>query len=246
MGNYELLIKKLDQFIRKYYANKLMRGTLIGVACLLCYFLLITIGEYVFYFPVWLKVSAIMLLLAVGLWALIAWILRPILSMQQLGKIISHEQAATIIGQHFPEVNDKLLNILQLQLHDNQSESRALIEASIQQKSKQIVVLPFGQAVDLKKNKKYLPYLLVPMLVMALILMIAPQIFREATARLMQPTKAFDPPAPFSFHIQNKSFRVPMNGQFVLNLEVKGEKIPQQVFLVMQGERIEMTALNKM
>ena len=32
----------------------------------------------------------------------------------QLGKRISHEQAAAIIGDHFTDVRDKLLNILQL------------------------------------------------------------------------------------------------------------------------------------
>ena len=81
MNNYRQLIEKLDGFIRKYYANQLLRGGLIFLSCLLVYILLITVGEYYFYFRAWLKITILTVLAIAGLLALILWICIPFLKM---------------------------------------------------------------------------------------------------------------------------------------------------------------------
>jgi len=245
MNNYDLLIQKLDAFTRKYYLNQLMRGGLIFLSCLLIYLLLITIGEYFLYFPSWLKLGIVGLLLSAGLITLVLWIIVPLLKIRKLGRVISHEQAAGIIGRHFPEVSDKLLNILQLRQNSYGSESRELIDASISQKAAQIAVVPFGQAVDLRKNRKYLPYFLIPAAVAALILALAPGIFRDASERLMQPATDFEPPAPFTFSVTNKEMKVPMYGSYTLEAEVHGDKLPGQVYVQVGSEQLEMKKLSK-
>jgi hypothetical protein len=245
MNNYDLLIQRLDAFIRKYYVNQLMRGALIFLSCLLIYILLISIGEYYFYFPSWLKIGIVSLLLIAGLSTLVLWVIIPSLKIQKLGKVITHEQAAKIIGLHFPEVNDKLLNILQLKQQHHSAESRELIDASIQQKATQISIVPFSGAVDLRKNKKYLPYLLFPLLAFAIILFAAPGMLRDATGRLLKPAQNFEPPAPFSFILGNKDMRVPLYGDFTILAEVKGAKLPDRIFVQVGDEQLEMQRLSK-
>lgn len=245
MNNYELLIQKLDAFTRKYYINQLMRGALIFLSCLIIYLLVISVGEYYFYFPAWLKLSIISILLGAGITTLIIWIIIPLLKMQRLGKIISHEQAAGIIGKHFPEISDKLLNILQLRHNSNNAESRELIDASINQKATQISVVPFSQAVDLGRNKKYLPYLLIPVAIAVGIFLLAPSVFRDASERLMKPDQNFAPPAPFAFHVTNTNMKVPLYGDYTVEAEVKGEKLPEQVFVQVGEEQLEMHKISK-
>ncbi len=245
MNNYDLLIQRLDAFTRKYYFNKLIRGALIFLSCLIIYLLLISIGEYYFYFPAWLKLGIVSLLLIAGLSTLIAWIIIPLLKIQRLGKIISHEQAAGIIGIHFPEVSDKLLNILQLRQNNHGAESRELIEASINQKAQQIAVVPFTQAVDLRRNRKYLPYLLAPVVVTIGIFILAPNVFRDASRRLMQPAQNFAPPAPFTFHITTPDLRVPLYGNYTLEAEVHGDKLPDLVYVQVGAEQLEMQKISK-
>lgn len=245
MNNYDLLIQRLDAFTRKYYVNQLIRGALIFLSCLVIYLLLISIGEYYLYFPAWLKLGIVSLLLLAGLTTLIAWILIPLLKIQRLGRVISHEQAAGIIGTHFPEVSDKLLNILQLKQSSQGTESRELIEASINQKAQQISVVPFAQAVDLRRNKKYLPYLAVPVLIAAGIFVLAPDIFRDASQRLMQPAQDFAPPAPFTFRLTSPDLRVPLYGDYTLEAEVRGDKLPDQVYVQVGSEQLEMQKISK-
>ncbi len=60
-------------------------------------------------------------------------IIIPLFKTWKLGKTLSYEQAATIIGNHFTEVKDKLLNTLQLnELSENSNNE--LVQAGIDQK----------------------------------------------------------------------------------------------------------------
>ena len=66
------------------------------------------------------------------------------------------------LEDHFPEVNDKLLNVLQL--NQNQRESD-LLAASIDQKALQMQSVVFKKAINFQKNLKYLVFAAVPILV---------------------------------------------------------------------------------
>src|SRR6201996_9422581 len=102
MNNYEWLIARLDAFIRKYYANKVIRGSLVFLSCVLFYILSVSVGEYYLYLPVWSRITILSLFVVFGASALVAWVIIPLAKMGRLGKVISHEQAANIIGLHFP------------------------------------------------------------------------------------------------------------------------------------------------
>jgi hypothetical protein len=244
MQQYNWLLAKLDAFIRKYYINQLIRGSLILLICLLVYVLVVSISEYYLYLPVWLRVTVAGLFILFGSSALIFWIILPLSKMARLGKTLSHEDAAAIVGRHFPEISDKLLNTLQLKRQSDGQSSRELIEASINQKAGQIAVVPIGHAVDLTRNKKYLPYLLPPLLIGVFILVAAPNVFKDASSRLLQPTTTFEKPAPFAFHVLSTPLAVVRNSDFVLKASVKGSSLPADLSVELNGERIPMVALD--
>lgn len=240
MNNYENLVEKLDAFVRKYYANQLLRGALVLLIALLAYVLVLSVGEYFLYLPVWLKVPLVAAFVLLSLSSFVFWIVIPISKMAKLGKIISHEQAATIIGKHFPEVSDQLLNILQLKQQESTAASKQLIEASIGQKISKIAVVPITQAVDFGKNKKYLPYLLPLVLVGVFILVAAPNVFRDASSRLLHPTQEFVKPAPFQFNITSLPLTVVRNSDYVLKLKMSGNSLPAAVSLLIGDDEIPM------
>ena len=108
------ILQALDAFIRKYYKNLLLKGVLYAVGIVLTLFLALVLLEHFG----WMSPTARALLFWGGLAAVaavVAWlVIRPLLKMHGLGKCIDRPQAARIIGRHFPEVSDKLLNLLQL------------------------------------------------------------------------------------------------------------------------------------
>lgn len=60
----------------------------------------------------------------------------------RLGSTISNEQAAAIIGDHFGNVKDKLLNVLQLNEQARNNPDSSLLIAGIEQKQKSCSQFP--------------------------------------------------------------------------------------------------------
>src|SRR6056300_629975 len=162
MSNFKNIQQKLHQFTRKYYTNELIKGTILFFSFGLLYFFFTLFLEYF----LWLKPTARTLLfwvfVVVELFLLIRFIAIPIFKLIGFRNGISFAESSKIIGAHFPEVEDKLLNILQLKDNTNKSD---LILASIEQKSLELEPIPFVKAIDFKQNKKYLKYTIVPVLV---------------------------------------------------------------------------------
>lgn len=240
MNNYQLLIARLDAFIRKFYANKLIKGLLIFLASAIAFYLLASLGEYYFYFPSWLRYTLLFSFIGIGGFALIYLIIIPLLQMQKLGKVISHEHAAQIIGTHFPEVQDKLLNVLQLKQGLHNTISKELIEASIEQKTKDLTPVHFQSAVNFATNKRYLPFVLPPVLALIFMLFAAPNIFKESGQRLLSPSEKFVPKAPFTFKILNKDLNVAQFENIEIQLKTEGKTIPENVLIKTNGQEIMM------
>ena len=168
--NYQLLIAKLDQFIRKYYINQLLRGLLYSIGWVLLLFLVVNVLEYFYYFNQAGRKTLFYSFLATSIFAFGGWVVVPALRYFRLGPVISHEKAAQIIGQHFQLVQDKLLNVLQLKEQSESQADQALILASINRKSDEIRPVPFQAAIDLTQNRKYLRYALPPLLILLILL----------------------------------------------------------------------------
>jgi len=196
--NYRYLIDKLDAFIRRYYLDHMIRGMLFTTAVVAALFVSFSAIEYELYLDkLWRKLMFFSFIAVSGA-ALYFWVLRYALAYMRLGKRISYEEAARIIGRHFPEVEDKLLNILQLKKLASASEERELIEASIRQKSDRIKWVPFYRAVDLSVNRKYLKYALTPLILIGLLLFSAPEVLRQGPTASPLPLRArhFQTPRP--------------------------------------------------
>src|ERR1700740_1350714 len=115
-----ILIQKLDEFIRKYYKNQLVRGLLYSIGLVLLFYIGLSTLEYFAEFGTTIRTILFYSFVFVSGYVITKYIIVPVLTLNSFGTIISHKQAATIIGGHFSNVQDKLLNVLQLQsAHEN-------------------------------------------------------------------------------------------------------------------------------
>lgn len=233
--NYSLLIQKLDQFIRKYYLNQLIRGSLYTVGAVLFLFLVFSFLEYSFYFgTLGRKILFFSFITAFAATAYF-WVLLPLFHYFRLGKTISHEEAASIIGDHFGDVKDKLLNVLNLKKQADNADNKELLFAGIEQKTEAIKLVPFKAAIDLSKNKKYLRYALPPFLLLIFLLFAAPSIITDSTYRIVNNGREFAKAAPFTFDLQNKRLEVPQFEDYKLDFKVSGKTLPNEVSVEIDG-----------
>ena len=154
-NNYQILINKLDGFIRKYYKNRLLKGAIYSAGSLLASFIVFTSVEYFGQFSITGRTILFYLFMAIIAYLLVNYVAIPISKLYRFGKVINHNQASDIIGNHFDEVKDKLINVLQLE-HKAELNSSNLLLASIDQKSLELKPVPFSNAINLTENKKHL------------------------------------------------------------------------------------------
>ena len=228
---YNSLVEKLDKFIRKYYTNQLIRGAIFSAVYVLAFFLAINLLEYYFYLSTGMRKVMFYGFILSSVAFTANFFLIPLLHYYRLGKIISYEKAAQIIGTHFTEIKDKLLNILQLHSVAGNSESQLLL-AAIDQKAVELKPIDFAFAVDLSKNKKYLKYLAPPVLLFLFIIIAAPNIIKQGTKRLYHNDTFYEKEAPFQFVIQNQSLKALQFENFNLEVKIEGDVLPNEVQLL--------------
>lgn len=243
--NYNILIKKLDEFIRKYYKNMLIRGAIYFIAISFAFFIFLNFIEYFAYFGILVRTLLFYLYISVNIAVIINYIAFPLFKIYKLGKIISYEKAAEIIGKHFSEVEDSLLNTLQLKsLADLNQQKSILLEASIDQKIKKLKPIPFTNAINISENRKYLKYALPPVLILLVILVAAPGVITGPSKRLLNHNRFFEREAPFTVIILNKNLTAIQQEDFQLDVKLAGDQIPDNLFIDIGNSRYKLTKEN--
>jgi len=243
-NNYQILISKLDAFIRKYYKNKLLRGAIYSLGLLLAAFMVFTSIEYFGQFSTTGRTILFYSFVGVTTYLLGNYVIIPISKLYKFGKIINHNQAAEIIGNHFDEVKDKLINVLQLE-HRAEFNSNNLLLASIDQKSLELKPVPFSGAIDFNENKKHLKYLFIPLLLLVGISIVSPKIFTVGTERLVNHSVYIAPVAPFKMEINNNELSVLKNKDFNLEVLVSGNQLPDKLYLEQGGNKYPLSKTDK-
>lgn len=230
-----ILLHKLDEFIRKYYKNLLLKGALYATGILLSAFLSVVLLEYFGEFDSLMRGILFFGFLAATGFVLIRYIAIPLLKLNRIGPVISYDQAARIIGSHFGNVQDKLLNVLQLQNNRILTGSDELLLAGIRQKTEELRPVPFNTAIDLRENRRYLRYLLPVVLVATGILLIRPQIFKKSTERLVNYSTYYEKEMPFRFTIRNADLQALQTQDYQLDIKITGEELPAEAFISIGG-----------
>jgi hypothetical protein len=239
-NDYSLLKTKLQKFIASYYKQRWVKGSLQLLLVFISLYLITTTLEYNLYLsPIIRKFLFFFLLL--GFFTLFyLWILQPFIQYYQHRSRLNDKQAAKIIGHHFPDVKDKLLNVLYLGEMSDRNTSQELIYASIKQKSQSLLWVKFNEAIDWTKNRKLAKYLAIPLLIASLVLVFIPSLFRESTHRLINYNQVFSPKAPFNFVLVNQNLKVPQFESLKLIAKLEGKSLPDGLNLLYQGVKYPM------
>nr|WP_314840329.1 DUF4175 family protein [uncultured Flavobacterium sp.] len=236
LKSQHVIYDKLEAFIKKYYTNELIKGSLFFIGLGLIYFLVTLFIEYF----LWLKPSyrtfLFVLFIIVEAFLFFRFILIPVFKLFKLKSGIDYKEASAIIGTHFSEVQDKLINFLQLS-QDQSSVSSELVLASIEQKSNTLSPIPFGNAINFKANSKYYPLALAPLVFVFLIYLTGNSaVISQSLNRVVNFSSPFQPPAPFKFIILNKNLQVEQGSDFTLRMKTVGKVVPENIVVFLNDE----------
>ncbi|WP_348800157.1 hypothetical protein [Flavobacterium adhaerens] len=237
MERSQSIHQKLEAFIKKYYTNELIRGIIFFIGLGLIYFLITLFIEYF----LWLKPQGRTLLfwffVSVEIILLVRFILFPIFKIFKLKQGIDYNQASMIIGRHFSEVKDTLLNYLQLSNSNKSDVSSELLLASIEQKANALRPIPFSKAIDFSTNKRFLPLAVVPILFLIFFFVSGnSSIISQSLNRVVHFNASFLPPAPFKFVVLNSDLVTEQGKDFSLNVKIEGKVIPETAMIFIGNE----------
>ena len=236
------LIQKLDAFIRRHHRTKVLRGLLLSFVTLSIGALLFVLLEGVGRFGVAGRTVLFYTFAAAAAVVLAAQVLWPLAQWARLSQGLSQDEAARIVGSHFPEVKDKLLNTLQLQRQvDNaQGADVTLLAASIDQRTASLRPLPFTSAVDVSGAVRMLRWAAPVAALVVAGMWVQPDWVTAPATRIVQHRTEFIEPAPFDFVLVNDRLEVPVGEAFVVTVETKGDDLPASVTLESGNGRFRM------
>lgn len=239
MGSYEEIQGSINAFIKRHYTLRLFRGLILfaGIEALVLLFL--TSIELTLWLP---GGGRQILIFVAGLQFTILFfflIIRNLLFLTVLKSRISEWEASKIIGAHFPEIKDRLTNLIELAQSPSKNE---LILAGIAQRSDKLKRFPFYAAVNFKDlNASVKQFLLPVFILMTVLFSWQGSAYKAALTRIISYNTTFEKPAPFYFELlTNKLYLFDYQG-FIFKVAIKGPLRPEEVKLFLNGQSFIMT-----
>ena len=239
----QILLDKINSFIRKFYLNRLIQGALIGALLLIAVFLLINTAEFLSWFSGDIRFYLFILLVLAASLLIASFFIIPLINLIRFRKKMSKEEAAVIIGRFFPEIKDKLLNTLQL-VDDVSADNNELLLAAIKQKTDSLSPIRFSDAVNLKHNYKYLGAFAIASSTLTLLVLFIPDFSRQPISRIINYDKVYEKPLPFEVSLPSTHIETVQGNDIEYKINVKGEKIPDKFYVVTAAGNRMMTRVS--
>lgn len=224
---------KIKAYIRKFVWFSLFKGCLYVGAYLIGASLLIPYLEFEFEFSSigrTVLVAGFIIGLVGLFWQFVA---KNLLSFLNLGNSLTYEQAAERIGSHFPEVSDKLKNLLQLKKEALNQENE-LILASIEQKAQVVEGFNYNEAISFSDLLTYLRFLMIPLVAFLIVLFMAPEVITEPANRVINFSKEFEKKAPFEWRF-GQQLETLQYSDYELQVELSGFVFPEDLSIIVEG-----------
>jgi len=147
----------------------------------------------------------------------------------------SEEAVARIVGQHHPEVADRLVNLLQLATGRRSHAPTPFIDEAVRHLAEDLDQVSFRAVEDFGRARRALRLASLPLAALLAFLLIAPSTFLGASERLLAPTTAFDRPAPFELSAVPGSVRLVEGDSLRVTIRTSGETPSEAVLLRRDG-----------
>ena len=225
---------KLALFYKKYYKNELIKGCIFFFSLGVLYLIITIYVESLLWLRPINRFILFWLFIVIELLLFYKFILIPIIKLYKLKEGINNLDSSKIIGNHFPEIKDKLLNLLQLKQANKTSE---LLIASIEQKSNELNPFRFSESISFQASLKYLKYILLPAAFFSLSLINGLNLdFTQSFNRVVNYQSEFSPPAPFTLSLQTSSLDVVEGQSHKVLITSKGKTVPNEVKIVYNNQ----------
>jgi hypothetical protein len=234
VGSFGVIKAKLQQFKRKHYTNRVIRGVIVMALMSSSMFLFFALAEGSLWMsPTW-KTALFYFFALSSITVFLTMIAYPLLKIANIGKTMTDHEAAKLIGKHFAEVDDRLTNLLQLNQAGNNDNS--LLLAAINERIEHMRPIPFTNAISFKPNWRLARYLAIPILIAGGVFMVNADLLKGGSERFLAYNKKFNPPPPFDIEVGNHKKTVIEGDSYEIQINVSGKELPSELYMFIKDK----------
>ncbi|MEM6642795.1 MAG: hypothetical protein AAF616_07425 [Bacteroidota bacterium] len=156
---------------------------------------------------------------------------------------MNQKNIAKEVSYHFPEIEDRLVNLLEL--GEQGTRENDLVLAAIQRKALKLNTIQFSSAINYKAIKKYLVGLGAVVLCFLLVSSVTPEIIRESPKRIARYSESFERLSPFRIILMSKDLEGFKGERFTVAFKIEGEVLPEEVKVIKNGVSKPLTPSKK-
>ena len=238
--NYKQFVDKLNTYIQKYYFYQLIRGLILFVILGSLYFSIVALLEFFNYFEPGVKLIIVVTTVFLFIVIFFFFVLKPVLRLLGVGKRISYYDISAMLASVFPEIKDKLVNIVELENENNIVYSTELRKASIEQKIEELRIYRFTDSIKFSDLKRV--FLVFMLVIVGLIITSVefPEYYKDSSVRLIHFQQKFSKPAPFTFNLKELKARIVSGETVDLKLHCVGKELPEMMYVNLSGNNFLM------
>jgi len=235
MDKYEMILQKIAAYKSRFYRREVIIGTFSFLILNTCIFLLFSFIEYKLWLGSYARAFILTTLIITFVFTLGYLVINPFLKILKMRKGKNDEDAAKDISLHFPEIEDKLINFLQLKREASYFDQR-LILAALEEKAVEFEKFKFTTAVNFKPVRKYAFLFLALFACFSLISFISPEIVSDSPGRIVNFNQKFERKMPFEFIFEDQSFSVFKGEDYKLLFSIDGNVMPEEISLIVNNK----------
>jgi len=239
---YQEILRKLGELRKKEDREQLLAGALYFALGFVGVLLLGVLAESILHLGVVGRTIIFWLTTAVSILAL-GWLVgMPSLKLVGILKSTDFQTLAGKAGEHFPNIKDRLLNLLQLHRENEETGtlySPDLIDAAFLDLRSEVASLDFRDSATYARSKRLGKTLSLTIVALMLIMVSFPSPLFEAASRLIHYNQEFAVSSPIRFIIQPGNAEVVRGEDVQLSVAVEGERIDHISLLTRQEGEVE-------
>jgi hypothetical protein len=163
-----------------------------------------------------------------------AYLARPLGRLLGIVSSPDAEDVARTIGRHYPEVSDRLVNLLQLAEGRRTHAPDPLVDRAVQRLGSEVETVDFEEVETFERARRAARLASLPVVGVLVFLLVSPSTFLGASERLLAPTEPFTRPAPFSLTVTPGDARLVKGDSLEIRVRAAGTTTPGTATLALQ------------
>jgi hypothetical protein len=222
---YSAIIERLRVVNKKENSINLFKGIIQTLLLMTLIFFIVTLSEGAGNFSSLVR-GILLFAFLVSVFAILRWFfIVPLFKYLGIMKSFNEEILARRVGNKFPSISDKMIDILQIFKKSDKRciYSEGLVYAAVEDLNQKVKDINFTEIIDKKENQKFFRISIPVLLALFVLLFSFSGFYSDSFYHLIHFNRNFLPPAPFTFNILPGNIEITKGDSVEVMVTISGE-----------------------